>query len=332
MSFVDEATIDVKAGDGGDGIVNFRREAHVPRGGPDGGDGGKGGNVYALGVRNRTTLYDYRFKRVFEADCGERGEGSRRSGKSGGHLELEFPLGTILTERSSGALVADLVEDGVPILIAEGGKGGLGNVHFKSSRRRSPEKATKGKPGQALTLEIELKLIADVGLIGLPNAGKSTLLRVVSGSRAQVGAWPFTTLSPNLGVVRHREAEFVIADIPGLIEGASEGRGLGIRFLKHVQRAGLLLHLVSMEELDNAMKSRNTIVEEMRRFDEDLPLRESAVVLTKADIYGGVEADEVSLVAEEFTEAGLKVFPISAPTGEGVDDLLNYLIQALQVD
>lgn len=330
MSFVDEATIDVKAGDGGDGVVHFRREAHVPRGGPDGGDGGRGGDVYAVGMRNRTTLYDYRYKRVFEAEDGAPGDGSRRRGKGGSDLELAFPLGTILTERSTGALVADLVEDGVPVLIAEGGKGGLGNVHFKSSRRRAPEKATGGRPGEARRLDVELKLIADVGLIGLPNAGKSTLLRVVSASKAEVGAYPFTTLSPNLGVVRHREAEFVMADIPGLIEGASEGRGLGIRFLKHVQRAGLLLHLVSVEQLDDAMARRKAILEEMRSFDPELPLRESAVVLTKTDIYGGADADEVRLIADGFLAEGSKVFPISAASGDGVDLLLNYLIQELQ--
>lgn len=325
MQFVDEADIEVQAGDGGAGLVHFHSEPRVAKGGPDGGDGGRGGSVIVVGEPNRRTLYDYRFKRRFAAERGQIGGSSHCTGRSGADLELAFPMGTQLTDAATGEVVADLVEPGQRVVVCQGGRGGKGNEHFKTSTRRTPERSQPGEPGQHRVLKVELKLIADVGLIGLPNAGKSTLIRRISASKAEVGPYPFTTLSPNLGVVRHRDQELVVADIPGLIEGASEGRGLGIRFLRHVQRAGLLVHLVSLEEGDQAVTRHDAIVAELRAFDPELPFREAAVALTKIDLVGGAEAPEVAEVAGQFG-AGSRVFPISGVTGEGVPALLDYLL------
>jgi GTP-binding protein len=325
MQFVDEAVIQVQAGDGGPGLVHFHIEPRVPKGGPDGGDGGAGGSVVAVAERNHGTLYDYRFKRRFQAESGKPGGSTHCAGKSGPDLELAFPLGTQLTDADTGEVVADLVEDGQRVVVCMGGRGGKGNAFFKSSTRRSPDYAQPGEPGQARTLNVELKLIADVGLIGLPNAGKSTLIRRISASKAQVGAYPFTTLTPNLGVARHRDHELVVADIPGLIEGASEGKGLGLRFLKHVQRAGLLVHLVSLEEDDQAVARHDAIVAELAAFDPDLPFREAAIALTKIDLVGGADAPEVKKLAKRL-EKKARVFPLSGVTGEGVTALLDYLL------
>lgn len=331
MQFVDEAVIEVQAGDGGPGLIHFHVEPRVFKGGPDGGDGGAGGSVFAVGEPNRSTLYDYRYKRKFHAEKGRPGGSSHCTGRSGDDLELTFPLGTQLVDAVTGEVVADLVEAGQRVVVCQGGRGGKGNEFFKTSTRRSPDRSQPGEPGQFRTLKVELKLIADVGLIGLPNAGKSTLIRRISASKAEVGPYPFTTLTPNLGVVRHRDQELVVADIPGLIEGASEGRGLGIRFLKHVQRAGLLVHLVSLEEGDQAVARHAAIVSELRTFDPDLPFREAAIALTKIDLVGGADAPEVVELARQLGGAA-RVFPLSGVTGEGVGALLDYLLFCRQTN
>jgi len=332
MKFVDEAVIEVQAGDGGPGLIHFHSEPRVVKGGPDGGNGGAGGSVVAVAEPNRSTLYDYRYKRSFRAESGRPGGADHCTGRSGADLELTFPLGTQLVDADTGEVVADLVQAGQRVVVCQGGRGGKGNEHFKTSTRRTPEKAQPGEPGQVRTLKVELKLIADVGLVGLPNAGKSTLIRKISSSKAEVGPYPFTTITPNLGVVRHRDQELVVADIPGLIEGASEGRGLGLRFLKHVQRAGLLVHLVSLEEGDDAASRHDAIVAELRAFDPDLPFREAAIALTKIDLVGGAEAPEVVELARQLGGGTTRVFPVSGITGEGVGALLDYLLFCRQAN
>src|SRR5919112_331448 len=251
MKFIDEATIEVHAGKGGDGVASFRREKFVPRGGPDGGDGGRGGSIYAVADRNINTLIDYRYARIHRARDGEKGQGSDCYGRSAPDIELRVPVGTVITDAETGELIADLARHEARELLAAGGKGGLGNLHFKSSVNRAPRQFTRGEPGESRKLKLELKVLADVGLLGLPNAGKSTLIRSVSAARPKVADYPFTTLQPNLGVVRvDQNRSFVMADIPGLIEGAAEGAGLGHQFLRHLQRTSLLLHLVDIAQLE----------------------------------------------------------------------------------
>ena len=256
MKFIDEAKIEVHAGKGGDGSASFRREKYVPRGGPDGGDGGRGGSVWARADRNVNTLIDYRFARIHRAENGARGAGSDCNGRAGRDIELLVPVGTLVRDAESGELVADLATDGSRALLARGGGGGLGNLHFKSSVNRAPRQFTRGEPGETRRLALELRVLADVGLLGLPNAGKSTFIRAVSGARPKVADYPFTTLNPSLGVVRVGEASFVIADIPGLIEGASQGAGLGHQFLRHLGRNRLLLQIIDVSEADAARDAR----------------------------------------------------------------------------
>src|SRR5258705_113752 len=288
MKFVDEARIEVHAGDGGDGIVSFRREKNVPRGGPDGGDGGSGGSGYAVADRNINTLVEYRFARIHRARDGERGRGAQCSGKGADDVVLRVPAGTVIMDSGTGETVADLAVHEQIALLARGGKGGLGNVNFKSSTNRTPRKATPGEPGEHRTLKLELKVLADVGLLGLPNAGKSTFIRAVSAARPRVADYPFTTLHPHLGVVRTGiDRSFVIADIPGLIEGAAEGAGLGHQFLRHLARTRLLLHIVDVAPFDpeaDAAGEARAIAEELRKFDEGLYRKPRWVVLNKADL------------------------------------------------
>ncbi len=254
MKFIDEAKIDVVAGDGGNGIASFRREKFIPFGGPDGGDGGRGGSVWAVADRNINTLVDYRFAKLHRAKKGEHGRGSDCYGKGADDIVLRMPVGTLITDLETGDVVADLTEHGQKALLARGGKGGLGNIHFKSSTNRAPRQQTDGEPGEERSLKLELKVLADVGLLGMPNAGKSTLIAAVSNARPKIADYPFTTLHPNLGVVRvGPERSFVIADVPGLIEGAAEGAGLGHQFLRHLQRTGLLLHVVDLAPFDAAV-------------------------------------------------------------------------------
>lgn len=287
MKFVDEATIDVKAGDGGNGCVSFRREKYIPLGGPDGGDGGDGGSVYMVADASLNTLADFRYERRFAAQRGENGSGRNRTGRSGDDLEIRVPVGTLVYEEDTDELMADLVEDQQRVLVARGGFHGLGNTRYKSSTNRAPRQSKPGIPGEQRALRLELKLLADVGLLGKPNAGKSTLIRAISSAKPKVADYPFTTLYPNLGVVRveaHRS--FVVADIPGLIEGAAEGAGLGVQFLKHLSRTGLLLHLVDVAPLagSDPVEDVLAIVCELEKFSTELGGRERWLVLNKTDL------------------------------------------------
>jgi GTP-binding protein len=338
MKFFDEAKISVTAGNGGNGAVSFRREKYVPRGGPDGGDGGRGGSVVLLADRNLNTLIDYRYTRIYRAEHGENGRGADCFGKGGADLVLRVPVGTVVTDANSGEIMADLDVDGARAVVAQGGAGGLGNLRFKSSVNRAPRQCTPGESGEARELKLELKVLADVGLLGLPNAGKSTFIRAVSAARPKVADYPFTTLQPNLGVVRVGENQsFVIADIPGLIRGASEGAGLGHRFLKHLQRTRVLLHLVDAAPLDpeaDPVGDAAAIVEELRNYDEDLYLKPRWVVINKIDLIPPEERasrlEELSRQLLEATGAVGTVFAISAATGEGCPSLCQKVMQFLE--
>jgi GTP-binding protein len=289
MKFIDEAKIEVHAGNGGNGAATFRREKYIRFGGPNGGDGGRGGSVWARADRNVNTLVDYRFARIHRAENGGRGMGSDCNGRSGSDIELRVPVGTLVRDEDTGELVADLAKDGQRALLARGGAGGLGNVHFKSSINRAPRQFTPGEPGEVRKLALELRVLADVGLLGLPNAGKSTFIRAVSSARPKVADYPFTTLNPSLGVVRVGEASFVVADIPGLIEGASEGAGLGHQFLRHLARTRLLLHLVDLTREDPAADAR-VIAAELKKYDDTLYRKPRWLVFNKADAVA--DADE----------------------------------------
>src|SRR5467141_4862365 len=290
MKFVDEARIEIHSGKGGDGAVSFRREKNVPRGGPDGGDGGSGGSVCAVADRNINTLVEYRFARIHRAKDGERGRGAQCSGKGADDVVLRVPAGTVITIPETGETVADLAENEQVALLARGGKGGRGNVNFKSSTNRTPRKATPGEPGEHRALKLELKVLADVGLLGLPNAGKSTFIRAVSAARPKVADYPFTTLHPHLGVVRAGiDRSFVIADIPGLIEGAAEGAGLGHQFLRHLARTRLLLHIVDLTQEDPARDAR-VIAAELRKYEDTLYRKPRWLLFNKIDAVEDADA------------------------------------------
>jgi GTP-binding protein len=325
MKFIDEARIQVIAGKGGDGSASFRREKYIPKGGPDGGDGGRGGSVYAVADSNINTLVEFRYTRIFKAQKGENGRGAQCYGKGGEDLIIRVPVGTVFTDLNSGEVVADLAENGQKVCLAKGGKGGLGNIHFKSSINRAPRQHTLGEPGEEFELGLELKVLADVGLLGMPNAGKSTFIRAVSAARPKVADYPFTTLAPNLGVVRvDSERSFVIADIPGLIEGAAEGAGLGHQFLRHLQRTRLLLHLVDISprwEAGDPVQDARAIVEELRKYDQQLYEKPRWLVLNKLDMVEETEREAV--VARFVAEYGWQgpVFAISALDGSGCGGL-----------
>ncbi len=347
MKFIDEAKIEVVAGKGGNGAASFRREKFVPRGGPDGGDGGKGGSVWALADENLNTLVEYRFVKRYQAKNGEKGHGSDRYGAGADDVVLHMPVGTLIRDADTDEIVADLTYHGQKVCLAKGGKGGLGNIHFKSSVNRAPKQATPGEEGEAKSLILELKVLADVGLLGMPNAGKSTLIRAVSAARPKVADYPFTTLHPNLGVVRMDENHsFVMADIPGLIEGAAEGAGLGHRFLRHLSRTGLLLHVVDLAPFDETVSPAGealAIINELRKYDEELYGKPRWLVLNKLDMLSPEEAESR---AAEFLEAigwdypapddrfGFdmqtpRLFKISALTHEGTQDLVHQINQYL---
>ncbi|MSP95917.1 MAG: GTPase ObgE [Betaproteobacteria bacterium] len=294
MKFIDEARIQVYAGKGGNGVAAFRREKFVPRGGPSGGDGGRGGSIWAVADRNINTLIDYRFARQHRAKGGENGRNRDQYGKGAEDIELRMPVGTLIRERESGELLADLAKHGDRALLAKGGEGGLGNLHFKSSVNRAPRQFTKGTGGEERELQLELRVLADVGLLGLPNAGKSTFIRAVSSARPKVADYPFTTLSPQLGVVRIGMASsFVIADIPGLIEGAAEGAGLGHQFLRHLSRTRLLLHIVDIAPMDedaDPVKDAKAIVKELKKYDRTLFDKPRWLVFNKIDLDPGHDA------------------------------------------
>jgi len=327
MRFVDEAVIEVIAGDGGNGVVSFRREKYVPRGGPDGGDGGRGGSISAVADRNVNTLIDYRYARIHRAKRGENGRGADQYGRGADDVVLRMPVGTVITDEETGELVADLSADGQRALIARGGKGGLGNLHFKSSTNRAPRQSTPGEPGEQRRLKLELKVLADVGLLGMPNAGKSTLIRAISAARPRVADYPFTTLVPHLGVVRaDASRSFVVADIPGLIEGASEGAGLGHRFLRHLQRTRLLLHLVDLAPLDGVndpVADARAIARELKRYDEALYAKPRWLVLNKLDLIPASERKaRIGAFVKAYRWKG-PVFAIAAINGEGCRPLVH---------
>ena len=334
MKFFDEAKIEVVAGDGGNGAATFRREKFIPFGGPDGGDGGRGGSIYAVADRNINTLIDYRYTRHFRAQRGENGRGADCYGKGGEDMDLRVPVGTIITDVNTGEVIADLARDGQRELIARGGKGGLGNLHFKSSTNRAPRQKTPGEEGQYRELKLELKVLADVGLLGMPNAGKSTFIRAVSAAKPKVADYPFTTLHPNLGVVRVDDnRSFVIADIPGLIEGAAEGAGLGHRFLKHLQRTGLLLHLVDIAPFDenvDPIHEAHAIVEELRKYDEALYNKPRWLVINKVDLVPEEErAERIAALVKGYGQVD-KHFVISAISGDGCKPLTYAIMEHLE--
>ena len=334
MKFVDEATIRVEAGNGGDGSASFRREKFIPLGGPDGGDGGRGGSIHLIANSGLNTLADFRFSTQFRAQHGGRGHGRQMYGKGGDDLYIPVPLGTLVRDADTGEVIGDLTRPGDTLLVAKGGRGGLGNIHFKSSTNRSPRQTVPGDPGEHRQLELELQLLADVGLLGLPNAGKSTLLSAVSEARPKVADYPFTTLHPQLGVVRvENHRSFVMADIPGLIEGASEGIGLGIRFLKHLARTRILLHLVDVAPMDpdaDPIAGVKTIAAELKKFSPELAQRERWLVLNKMDL---LPEDERAARAKALVKA-LKwkgpVFSISGAAGFGCRELVGSLMTRLE--
>lgn len=330
MKFVDEAVIQVKAGDGGPGAVSFRREKYAPRGGPDGGNGGLGGSVIAVADRNKTTLLDLQFRPIWSAASGKKGEGGRREGKSGEDLHIPLPIGTQIFPEGSSEMLADLTEHGQEVVICKGGRGGKGNDFFKSPTNRAPDYAQPGEPGQEGNFLLSLKLVADVGIIGFPNAGKSTLISRISAARPKIADYPFTTLTPNLGVVQAKGGRtFVVADVPGLIPGAHTGKGLGLRFLKHIERTSVLAHLVDVTQVDEQgeLVSPTTAFEqvcsELALFSPELAARTQVVALSKIDAVSDRSAIERS--AEEIRARGHEVVLISSATGEGIENLVELL-------
>ena len=326
MKFFDEALIDISAGSGGAGCVSFRREKFIPFGGPNGGDGGRGGSVWALADLNINTLIDYRYTRRFDAKNGEAGRGSDQFGAAGADVEMRMPVGTILSDAETGAVLVELLEHGQRALLAKGGDGGFGNLHFKSSTNRSPRQKTPGWPGEAHKLQLELRVLADVGLLGMPNAGKSTFIAAISNARPKIADYPFTTLHPNLGVVRvGPERSFVVADIPGLIEGASEGAGLGHQFLRHLQRTRLLLHIVDAAPFDDSVDpvaQAKAIVAELKKYDPKLHAKPRWLVFNKLDMVPVEERE--SRIQDYVRRLRWKgpVFSISALAREGLQPLL----------
>ncbi len=329
MKFIDEATIIVQSGDGGSGCVSFRRERFIPRGGPDGGDGGRGGNVLLRTSSRKRTLYHFQFKKLYKAANGAPGQGSQRTGRSGSNLILEVPVGTLVINADSGDVLFDLVQPDQEVAVVRGGRGGQGNMRFKSSTHRAPRFAQPGEAGQTLNLKLELKSLADVGIIGLPNAGKSTLISTVSSAQPKIANYPFTTLTPTLGVVEaHGEEPFVVADIPGLIEGAHEGAGLGIQFLRHVERTRILLHLIDASTLDpeDPLASYQIVNHELKMYSEALAEKPQLVVLNKLDIEGTTH------LADRFCQAlpDVRVFRMSAATHQGLQSVKSAMLQALE--
>ena len=324
--FVDQVRIHVKAGRGGDGVVSFRREKYVPRGGPDGGDGGHGGNIMVVASKRLTTLLDLRYQQQYQAESGSPGEGSNRHGRTGADITIAVPVGTVIADDATGEVVVDLTQDGQSCIAAHGGRGGRGNTHFATSTNRVPTQAEVGTPGEDRWLRLELKLLADVGLVGFPNAGKSTLIAAVSSARPKVADYPFTTLVPNLGVVSWTEdRSFVVADIPGLIEGAHEGKGLGFQFLRHVERTSFLLHLVDISEWapDDPVTSFEVMRRELAAYNPALEGKPFAVVATKTDIKGmGARLEQLQAYCQA---RGLRFFAISAATREGLDTVVTFI-------
>jgi GTPase len=329
VKFIDEAMITVQSGNGGKGCVSFRREKFIPRGGPDGGDGGKGGDIILSTTSRKRTLYQFRYQRHFKAENGAHGQGKQRTGKNGQNLTLDLPPGTLVIDADTGHLIKDLVDTGETFVILKGGRGGQGNSKFKTSTHRTPRFAQPGEPGKTRILKLELKLLADVGIIGLPNAGKSTLIAAISSARPKIANYPFTTLTPSLGVVQTDWAEpFVVADIPGLIKGAHQGTGLGIKFLRHIERTRILVHLIDVSSIDpdDPLRQYHTINQELVMYDEKLVQKPQIVVLNKLDLPGARKAAEIfqSAVTDQ------KVSFISALTGQGLEQLTSQIVHLLE--
>ena len=337
MKFIDEATIEVHAGNGGNGIVAFRREKFIPKGGPSGGDGGRGGSIIAVADRNINTLIDYSYARLHRARGGEHGQGSDRYGAAAEDIVLRMPVGTVITDFETGELIADLSMDGQRLVLAKGGQGGLGNLHFKSSTNRAPRQATKGTEGEHRKLKLELKVLADVGLLGLPNAGKSTLITACSNARPKIADYPFTTLHPNLGVVRTGPAKsFVMADIPGLIEGAAEGAGLGHQFLRHLQRTRLLLHIVDIHPPGSSLDSAadisalvkrlaaeiKSLVAELKRYDAGLAKKPRWIVLNKIDLISEELREEIKAALLKTLRSKGPGYCVSGVSRQGCEELM----------
>ena len=334
MKFIDEAKIEVAGGKGGNGSASMRREKFVPKGGPDGGDGGRGGSIVAIADKDINTLVDYRFVKRYLARHGENGRGADCYGKGADDVILRMPVGTVITDQDTGELVADLTHDGQTAVLAKGGKGGLGNIHFKSSTNRAPRQCTQGEPGEERDLRLELRVLADVGLLGLPNAGKSTFIRAVSAARPKVADYPFTTMHPNLGVVRVSDTKsFVVADIPGLIEGAADGAGLGIRFLKHLERTRVLLHIVDLVPPDpeaNPVHDAQAIVRELEKYNPELAAKPRWLVLNKLDLIPEDEREQrVADFLAAYDTGSAPCFRISAINGDGCRPLIYRLQEAL---
>ena len=331
MRFIDEVSITVSSGSGGDGCVSFRREKYVPRGGPDGGDGGDGGSVYIMASGNLNTLVNYRGKKFYKAQDGRPGEGRQKNGRYGKDETLLVPVGTLVRDRETAQLIADLSEDGQRVLIAEGGRGGLGNINFKSSTNQTPLHAQTGRAGSSLELELELRLLADIALVGLPNAGKSTLISAISAARPKIADYPFTTLEPNLGVVSLGDNSFVVADIPGLIEDASRGKGLGFKFLRHIRRCRTLVHLVDISWCLNeyeALEQYVTIRQELEKYSPKLAEKRELICLSKVD---ALDEKEVEKFCHFFREQlGQEVLPISAVSGRNLKKLKALLWRQLE--
>lgn len=327
--FIDEAIIEVEAGRGGDGCVSFRREKYVPRGGPDGGDGGNGGSVTLIADPKLSTLLDFHYKRHYKAERGGHGSGSNRRGRNGKSITLRVPLGTLVYNADTGELLADLSRPGQKFVAARGGKGGRGNAHFTTPTRQAPRFAEKGLPGEKRTLKLELKLLADVGIVGMPNAGKSTLISRLSAAKPKIADYPFTTLAPNLGVAQYQGQSFVIADIPGLIEGAHEGVGLGHQFLRHVERARLLLYLLDASPFaaEPPLQAFEILQRELRLYNAELAQKPALIALNKIDAVPPEERSEIETVRDQLTAQDYEVFLISAYTGEGLEPLLARLAQ-----
>jgi len=334
MKFIDEATVNIYAGDGGNGIASFRREKYEPMGGPNGGDGGDGGSIYFESDENINTLIDFRFVKNYRAKRGENGRSSECYGAKGEDLILKVPLGTVISERQTGKIIADFKAHEKKILVAKGGKGGLGNVHFKSSINRTPRQCTQGEPGEEFEIYLELKVLADVGLLGMPNAGKSSLIRFISAAKPKVADYPFTTLQPNLGVVKiDMQRSFVVADIPGLIEGAADGQGLGHQFLRHLSRTKLLLHILDIAPYDDSIDpvlEAKAIIKELAKYSEDIVKKERWLVLNKIDLINDIDSVKNTIIKK--LNWANKVFCISAINGVGCKELTYEIMKHIELE
>ncbi|MCH8014464.1 MAG: GTPase ObgE [Candidatus Dadabacteria bacterium] len=331
VKFIDEAKIYIKAGDGGRGCVSFRREKYVPRGGPNGGDGGNGGDIIMVARRNMSSLLDHRYQQHYRAKRGGHGRGKDQHGKNSEHLLIPVPMGTIVKDFETEEFLGDLTENNQELIVAKAGRGGKGNARFVSSTNQAPKEAEPGGEGEEKTLKLELKLLADVGLLGFPNAGKSTLISTISAARPKIADYPFTTLVPNLGVVSYGDgATFVLADIPGLIEGAHEGAGLGIQFLRHIERTKILIHLLDLSPITNRdpIEDYETMNRELKAYSEELSKKPQILVLNKIDITEVRE--DIEEIEKHFSKSGVKTFPISSATGEGTKELVWEVVRHLE--